>query len=211
VDTEAGPSHAGENFGFEIEAMEAVRNLEDVGEGIDAEAALAVGDLLAGLDAEPEGGGVAAFFAACGDVGAGGVEITVADDEVVGGFGCGGEEAGDVGDVVLAVGIDGDGVGEAVVAGVVEGGEEGVAFAAVFGVGEEGDAGVGLQKLGGAVGAAIVDDDDFSGVVDCENGGARFFDDAVDCADVVEDGDDEGGFQGWAPGARDVGFGEKTR
>ena len=73
---------------------------------------MGIGDFAAGLDAEPEAGGAHALFAARGDGESGGVEVALADDEVGGMFASGTKDFEDVGGVVLAVGVEGEGVSE---------------------------------------------------------------------------------------------------
>jgi len=150
----ADPGGSGDDFGFEaVAAGTDAKALHQV-EGIDAEAALAVGDSGAGLPTDGEVGEAAAEAIFCGvavdGFGAG------AEDE---GGGVGArrvEERGEVGGIVLAIGVDGGGVGVAGGAGSIEAGEEGGGFAAVDVVVD--GAGAVREDFSGGIGGAVVDD-----------------------------------------------------
>ena len=138
---------------------------------VEAEAALGVGDVLA-HGAGEEGGHELVGFASDPGHGAG-VAHTVADDDGAMGAGVGGEEGGDVGGGVLAVGIHGDGEVVSGFGGVADAGADGGALPLVADVGDDGGPGL-LGGVGGGVGGAVVDDDDVSGV------GEGFADDGGD-------------------------------
>ena len=99
---------------------------------VDAVAALAVVDPSAGgeEDGEVGPGPADAALAGVGRV----MGVTAAEDQGRGRGGGGGEEARGVGRVVLAVGVDRQGVGEALCGGGGEAGAEGCPLAAVAGV-----------------------------------------------------------------------------
>ncbi len=188
-----GPGEVDGGLGVEVEAAGPAcfgEGVDEGGGGVGAHAEEDVADAPAeGLDGDE---GVGDFAAA--EAGFGGVFIEggLAEDAGLGVLFDGGEEVFDAEVGVLAVGVHGDDVGVAEVAGDDGSFEDGGAFAAVFGDGVEGEVVVSLEEwlevLGGLVGGAVGDDD---GVEAGAEGGG---DGAVEegAAGVVA-GDEDGG------------------
>ena len=149
---------AEEHFGFggETAGSGVVGTFGEGGAVVEAEAALAVGDVLA-HDAGEEIGHEPVHETPQRGHG-GDVVHAVADEDGAAGALVGLQEGGDVGGGVLAVGVHRDGQIESPGAGMVEAGLEGGALALVVDVFEHGGAGFG-GGLGGVVGGAVVDDD----------------------------------------------------
>jgi hypothetical protein len=197
-DRGACPKKANHDFDVEVHAASegvAVEEGEGGGEGINAEATHAVFDLQGeGLEPDPEVRDEASVAARGRDRG---VEDGVARDEG-GGSGAGGsEEERGGGGVVLAVGVELEGVGVAKAGSSTEASDDGTAFALVRGVAEEGDGGRlargargggGRQREGWGAGVVYDEDGEAEGGEGSEEGGEG--------GGVVVAGDDDAGEKG---------------
>ncbi len=182
-DGEAEFLHGGDAVG--LEAAEGVGELE-VEDGVEefGDEAVDVAAVRGGL----VGGGVGEDVAGAGDdvggVGSGEGVLDVAD------------EVGDAGGFVLFVAVHGEDPVIMMGGGKVEGVDEGLAVAAVDGVGEGADIFDGAEELGGAVGGAVVDDEDGVAVL------LDFGEDGDDVFFFIEDGNGDQEFHG-APRGKD--------